>query len=217
MASNQDLQWRYQFRVETLRKTRDLWKAQPRNFLAVLGVLGSLIKESYGTGRTVSNNISTIEQYCRDSNIIFINPASPTFIYLAAKQPILTALWVALSHTRFDPKNPTHAWAFDVSQEWVYRRPHLEPIFRGKHKTEVNFDYLLHCVNFFKSHITDPGAALAPAYSVLAEDSETIGSWKRSPQANTATFLRKYWRGVRGMCLTSSVFDRSLLDIVVSH
>ena len=99
--------------------------------------------------------------------------------------------------------------SFDDSQKAAYESVMSEPIFKnGWNDVQVNF--LLHVVNFFKYHLTQAAVLTAhPAYSDLPEASRPQSF--DGPLSNGDCKLGKTWMGTFGKSLSvRSLFSNGL-------
>ena len=191
---NNVLRAQYQQRKAVLVKSRFANFTDGRSTAQkeALMILRDLLLQSYNgiTGVVErSKNISTLYDFCRRSELLdhVLEPR------LTRKTNLLMAVQILLAHLSFDLTLKTRAFGFLESQIAVYAPPRIKPIFVGRDRTEVNLEWVLNALNFFKYYLTSPTAALEHEYKSL-ENWEKVQCWKR-PLKDGATPLGKEWRG----------------------
>lgn len=126
-----------------------------------------------------------------------------------AKNPVLIVLQLILVHVNLGldvRRQPLcQTLGFDCSQKIVYETVLKQPIFMNSYTT-VNVDFLLHCVNFFKYHLTRKETMTAyEAYRDLPTDYLPQGL--QGNLHNDGYELGKKWMGTFGM-LTCLYYER---------
>ena len=195
--TNNALRATYQRRKAVLRRYCYFIKGLQPKEKEALEVIRELIVESYAAGaqHTYSNNITAIERFCNNSTLL--HDVLQHKCFNKQTNPLLIAVQVLLTHIRFDMDNRTPTYSFYDSQLTTYRHPHLEPMFGGKDRVEINMRLVLHGLNFFKHYCTTRHAALEDPYDRLPK-SERVGAWARNLPHQGACRLGKTWKGIYG-------------------
>lgn len=87
---------------------------------------------------------------------------------------LILTIQLTLAHMMFELHGPNlnpklDTFNFAESQRIVYASALVQPIFRGRSREYANIDFALHCVNFFKTHLTCASEHTGyPEYSALA-------------------------------------------------
>ncbi|TID21306.1 hypothetical protein E6O75_ATG04701 [Venturia nashicola] len=124
-------------------------------------------------------NVTVLEHFVKSTNImdvIFVRqPKSMRFgatkpgdLLIRLIQLVLSALALRIEHRI--------VWSFDISQRMSYLSLIKEPLFNGRSGTEVNIDWTLHVVNFFRYHAlrSEEGTLHAP-WLDLTEENDGLG------------------------------------------
>jgi hypothetical protein len=111
-------------------------------------------------------------------------------------EPLL-ALQLMCSHFLLEKGAPQrNIYSFELSQRTVYETTVKAPIFRGFNSQEVNLEWALHCLNFFRYHLTDPSfLSMADAFDNL-EHGERPSAWRSKLEADKE--LGQKWMGTYG-------------------
>ncbi|KAF2739843.1 hypothetical protein EJ04DRAFT_425903 [Polyplosphaeria fusca] len=84
--------------------------------------------------------------------------------------------------------------SFDLSQKIVYETTVKAPIFGGSHNSQINFEWILHCLNFFRSHMmSQTQATMCDAFRMMTPG-EKPSAWQ-APLQHGCYPLAKNWRG----------------------
>lgn len=197
-TNNNSLRSTYQHRRKCLRRGAKFGQGKSILEKRCLHVLKDLIVESFASGHVIrdaegditSKNIQALETFAKDTNLLSYICSYKQDIH----DPLLTAIQIALSHLRFTPTIPTRAFSFGVTQKAMYATATEEPIFKGQNKIDVNLNWVLYAVNFFKYHFTtSENQELSNDYDSLTPF-EKIKVWRR-PLTDGAHALGKRWKG----------------------
>ncbi|KKY19041.1 hypothetical protein UCDDS831_g05673 [Diplodia seriata] len=106
-------------------------------------------------------------------------------------------------------KHPGNIYGFEDSQMWAYSTIRTAPIFGGFNKTEINMEWVLHVMNFFKYHIgkSDERTLFEPFNRL--ESNEKPSYWQGSLH-NGPSDLGVHWKG------TYSYLDREEMRLIRS-
>jgi hypothetical protein len=125
------------------------------------------------------------------------NPKKKQRLQSNAPNPELTAVQVMCAQLLFQLQmdGPKYdIYCFDESQRMVYAHHTLEPIFKGHGDLQVNMEWILHCMNFFRHHMIRPEAqSLYETMSDL-EVGDRPSAW-RAPLKDGSYPLSKHWKG----------------------
>lgn len=112
-------------------------------------------------------------------------------------QLVLSALSLRLEHRT--------VWSFDMSQRLSYMPVTAEPLFRGRGGTDVNLDWALHVINFFRYHaLRDEEATLYAPWKDLTEDNSGLGLpqlMKQRLNNDGSAVVGQEWQGTYGESL----------------
>jgi len=115
--------------------------------------------------------------------------------------PRLLALQLMFAHYLFVPDFPERTiYSFEASQKAVYESPLKEPIFQGFNKQEVNLEWTLHCLNFFRYHLKSRQAG--SLYETMEELPAHQGPWmweSKIRNSNNIDDIPRFWKGTYGM------------------
>lgn len=124
-------------------------------------------------------NITALEHFVKSTNIMdVIFTRAPKSARFGISQPgdelihlvqlVLSALALRIEHRT--------VWSFDVSQRMAYMSMLAEPLFKGPSGTDVNIDWALHVVNFFRYHAlrSEEGTLHGP-WMDLTEQNDGLG------------------------------------------
>ena len=160
-------------------------------------------KESYSShwgsekkGRKHSNNIAHLHHFVKASNLldVFLSKVHRS----DANGRLLQTLQLVLTHCQLDLSIRSRIGGFGCSQQVVYSHPANMPMFLDK-KWNLNLEYLLHIVNFFKYHMkTETENTLYPLLCDL-ENLERPQAWNRPiSQGCGVKPLGTNWKGSYG-------------------
>lgn len=146
-------------------------------------------------------NITALEHFAKSTNImevIFARVPKPTGNSLISLiQLVLSALALRIDHHT--------VWSFEVSQRMSYMSIFAEPLFRGRSGTDVNIDWALHAVNFFRHHALrrDENTLYGP-WMDLTEKNNGLGLPQLMKEALTnagPATIGQNWKGTYGELL----------------
>ena len=103
-------------------------------------------------GRPTCRNLYALKQFVLSSrNFTDVNRLGPRS---ASLSPQLAALQLMCAHFMLDEKIGTEdVYSFEVSQKAVYESAKVAPIFHGFNDLQVNMEWVLHALNFFRYHM----------------------------------------------------------------
>lgn len=85
-------------------------------------------------------------------------------------------------------------FAVEESQRAVYLPTNAAPLYTGPELKDVNMDWVLHCLNFFRHHMMEEEVAtLFPAMEELSV-TQKPSAW-REPLRRGVQPLSKHWKG----------------------
>ncbi|KAF1956167.1 hypothetical protein CC80DRAFT_472857 [Byssothecium circinans] len=216
--SNKELKYQYQRRSKYLRRgtSYDFVRGHGGIEKRILGILKDLINESFkGTavfdeqGRPQCLNQLVIQKFVMDSRLLLNSkrPKAPKSNEPNYVSPSLAAVKLMCSQFLFNPDAdiPHGVVAIEESQQAVYAPTNLAPIFVGPKKNEVNMEWVLHCLNFFRYYMMNPDASAL--YDNLAEEalSQRPTPWE-GPLKSGSYPLGNCWKG------TYAYLDHKTLD-----
>ena len=109
--------------------------------------------------------------------------------------PMLAAIKLMCFHFLFELEGVKHdVFAIEESQRAVYSSTNAEPIYQGVNLTELNMQWLLHCLNFFRHHMmNEEVATLFDSMNALFV-TQKPSAW-RGPLRQGTYPLGKHWKG----------------------
>jgi hypothetical protein len=115
---------------------------------------------------------------------------SPDYVH-----PALAAVKLMCSHFLFELDNVKHGLTgMEESQRVVYMATNSAPIYTGPTLTDLNMQWILHCMNFFRHHMMSKD--VGTLYEVLKDLSAyQIPSAWQDPLRSGTTPLGKHWKG----------------------
>ncbi|KAK5114906.1 hypothetical protein LTR62_002065 [Meristemomyces frigidus] len=114
---------------------------------------------------------------------------------IAVPQDLLQTVQVLLAPAMFDLECPRGTFGFPESQHVVYASACDIPIFVGCNNLDVNTEWVLHHLNFWKYHMTrSEEETLHPAFEDLAEDERPRFPSKQLAHGGGED-LGKHWKG----------------------
>lgn len=95
----------------------------------------------------------------------------------------------------FEPHLESHHYSFPDSQYAVYSTPSVNAIFHGTHGLDINMEFILHNINFWKYHmIREVEGTLFYPFQDLEPD-ERPRWWSPQPMQGGPQKLGKHWKG----------------------
>lgn len=123
-------------------------------------------------------------------------PPKPGDELLPLIQLVLSSLSLRFEHA--------HCWSFDDSQRMCYMSTTTEPLFKGPHGTDVNLEWALHVINFFRYHaLRSEEATLHGPWKELTESDNGLGLPQLMKQQvnNDEPVIGQQWQGTYGESL----------------
>ncbi|QDS74352.1 hypothetical protein FKW77_004743 [Venturia effusa] len=170
----------YQSRRETMPKTRfngGLTRKEKLYLKTIKAIIIDADPVVDSSHQPTSRNIAALEHFVKETNLMEVifsrapkairNPKSKPKVddqLLPLIQLVLSALSLRLEHGT--------VWSFDTSQRMCYMSSVAEPLFGGPGGTDVNVDWALHAVNFFRYH------------ALRSEEATLHGPWKNLTKDN---------------------------------
>lgn len=216
IRSNADYTDQYKKRQDVLVRKPTFGCGNTEREKQCLVVLRDLIRDACSE-RTPSNRMVYVSKnitehiapFLTDSNLlkeIFAAKYTPRKsrnpgVLSETVNPLMRMLQVVLAPSLFDPRpffdtaGPQIA-DFDTSQYMAYCSAQSRPIFTGSKKTEIDFDWCLHLLNFWRCHfLRADEASLYSVYEAL-EDHERPQYWhSQLGNDNAAACIGKKWKG----------------------
>lgn len=84
--------------------------------------------------------------------------------------------------------------SFDDSQKLVYATHKTEPMFTGRGDLQVNMNWTLHCINFFRHHMVKQEAGTLFRTMTELHPFDRPSAW-RDPLQEGSYPLSKHWKG----------------------
>jgi hypothetical protein len=109
--------------------------------------------------------------------------------------PLLAAVKLMCSHFLFELEGAKHnVFAVEESQRVVYMATNTAPIYQGLTKTEVNMEWVLHCLHFFRHHMMNE--EVATLHEVMDEltPRQKPSAWQ-GPLRRGSYPLGNHWKG----------------------
>lgn len=109
--------------------------------------------------------------------------------------PMLAAVKVMCSPLLFEHENSKHhVFAVELLQRAVYASTNKAPIYEGINLTEVNMEWIMKCLDFFRHHMTNQEVM---TLSDAMEDLSALQKPKawQEPLRNGTFPLSKHWKG----------------------
>lgn len=134
-------------------------------------------------------------------------------VYQSGPNPLMRMLQVLLAPSLLDPRpfgphGEPAIYDFQMSQYMAYSSADKQPIFGGCNGVDVNFDWALHSLNFWRNHMLLANeTTLNLSYRHLS-DSERPQYWSTQLKYCSADYIGKRWKGAY-----SFVNESDLLEI----
>ncbi|OCL01286.1 hypothetical protein AOQ84DRAFT_404160 [Glonium stellatum] len=200
--SNTRLKRAYQKRRRWLNKGTgvEFKNGQTDHEIKTMEVLRDLINESFSGeiyddkfGRPTCRNLFALEHFVRSSkNFTDVNRLGPRG---ASLSPQLAVLQLMCAHFMLDENVVKEdVYSFDVSQKAVYESAKVAPIFHGFNDLQVNMEWALHVLNFFRYHMMreSENTLYAPFHDL--SDLQKPLAWKKKLRDSSHT-LGGDWMG----------------------
>jgi hypothetical protein len=124
----------------------------------------------------------------------------------------LAAVKLMLSQFLFELEGAKHnVFAFEETQRVVYMSSKATPLYRGLHSTELNMDWFLHCLSFFRHHmLNEEVGTLFNAVDELSAKQKP-SAWQE-PLRPGAYPLSSHWKGTYAFLDQPEIHKIRLLD-----
>ncbi|KAF2030143.1 hypothetical protein EK21DRAFT_66353 [Setomelanomma holmii] len=205
--SNKELKKSYQRRTKQLRRGTgcDFFRGHKSREQDVLRVLLELIYVDSFRGRVEVDehgrpwcmNQTLLLRFVLNSKILLNNRRAPR---LGRKEPahvnrLLAAIKLMCSHFLFQLEDLKHnLFAVEESQRVVYLATNSAPLYGGQGFTDVNMEWMLHCMHFFRHHMmNEEVASLFGAMEELTPKQKP-SAWQE-PLRKGAYALGNHWKG----------------------
>lgn len=109
--------------------------------------------------------------------------------------PLLAALKLVCSHFLFEREDiKQDIFAIEQSQRVVYMTTQVAPLYKGPDRSDVNMEWFLHCLNFFRFHMVN--AEIASLIDTMADLSpgQKPSAW-RGGLKKGAYAMGRHWKG----------------------
>jgi len=108
---------------------------------------------------------------------------------------LLAAVKLISAHFLFDLDGSYDIFGIEESQRMVYKATNAAPLYSGPRLTDVNMNWMLHCMQFFRNHMMNEDVAtLDPAMELLTTG-EKPSAWQ-GPLDQTGSYpLSSHWKG----------------------
>jgi hypothetical protein len=110
-------------------------------------------------------------------------------------EPALAAIKLICSHFLFEIEGAKHnVFAVEESQRVVYMATNTAPMYKGPMQMEVNMEWILHCLHFFRHHMMNQDTATL--YDAMGELStrQKPSAWQE-PLRKGSYALSSHWKG----------------------
>ncbi|KAF1930806.1 uncharacterized protein M421DRAFT_58030 [Didymella exigua CBS 183.55] len=208
--SNKELQRAYQRRAKMLRRGTgyDYFRGYKKREQDVIEVLRDLIVDSFqGTvdfdkyGRPRCKNQDRLLEFIMNSKILLNDRRAPDVRTRSEKtvkkdtNPMLAAVKIICSSLLFEHDNlKHHVFAIEQLQRAAYASTNKAPIYEGLKLTDVNMEWIMKCLDFFRYHMMNRETfTLADAMEDLSALQKPT-AWQE-PLRNGALPLSKHWKG----------------------
>ncbi|KAH7095765.1 hypothetical protein FB567DRAFT_566409 [Paraphoma chrysanthemicola] len=204
--TNKELRKTYQRRSKQLRRGNgyDFFRGHKKREKDVLLVLRELIIESFRGpievdehGRSWCKNLQLLLNFVLGSKILLNNRRAPP---PGRGEPnhvdsLLAAVKLMCSHFLFQLEGAQHnVFAVEESQRVVYMATNSAPLYGGDDFTQVNMEWMLHCMHFFRHHMmNDEVASLFDAMDQLTPKQKP-SAWQEPLRKGTHA-LGSHWKG----------------------
>lgn len=122
-------------------------------------------------------------------------PPPPKGSESASVDESLAAVRLMCAHFLFDlEETKNNVFAIEESQKAVYAPTNLAPIYIGEKMEFVNMEWALHCLNFFRHHMTDPDTFSLFDTMQNLDVSQKPSPW-RGPLKSDSNSLSNCWKG----------------------
>ncbi|KAF2472211.1 uncharacterized protein BDR25DRAFT_367005 [Lindgomyces ingoldianus] len=207
-SSNNVLKKQYQRRKRYLRLGAgvDFYRGWTKQEQKVLRVLRDLIVESfqgpYGLdeyGRPFCLNQQQLVKFVKNSKTFLDikrlrkrkNAEDDEKPYTS---PALAAIQLMCAHFLFGQEQTHNIYCFEVSQKAVYDTAADRPLYGGYNNLEVNMEWFLHCLNFFKYHMVSKSMQSFHAIMDALDVTQKPSHWQ-AQLVDGCYPLSKHWKG----------------------
>lgn len=203
--TNYQLRRRYQYRWGWMHRFIDgkipFLRGTTKAEKAILSVLQELIVESFANSIQLDHddrprcpNMAHLQTFVLKSRIMLGGKRPPISNLHEPMNDSLSAIRLMLSHFLLDQATPPGSWfAIDDAQKAVYASTNTAPIYIGPNKDVVNMEWVFHCMNFFRYHMTTPELPLHDAMQDL-DASQRPSTWYE-PLKPGSYPLGSHWKG----------------------
>ncbi|KAL6708480.1 hypothetical protein ACN47E_002743 [Coniothyrium glycines] len=205
-VDNSDLMQIYQRRAKLLHRgtSYNFFRGHQRRENDVVKVLRGLIVEAFQGcvdhdehGRPYCKNQTQLLNFIINSKIFLNDRRAPPVGRgeSDAVHPLLAAVKLICSQFLFELKGARHnVFGIEESQRAVYLSAGAAPIYKGPNLTDVNMEWVLHCLNFFRHHMMCEDTATLFDNIKELPATQKPSRW-REPLRNGAYPLSKHWKG----------------------
>ncbi|KAF1840797.1 uncharacterized protein K460DRAFT_380586 [Cucurbitaria berberidis CBS 394.84] len=205
-SSNSSLQGLYQNRAKQLRRGTGygFFRGHKKRELDVIEVLRDLIIETFQGpfeideyDRPFCKNQTCLINFVLNSKILLNNRRAPqpSRGEPAHVNPMLAAIKLMCSHFLFELEGAKHdVFAIEESQRAVYLSTNAAPMYQGLNLTDVNMEWVLHCLNFFRHHMMNEEVDTLFENMNALSVTQKPSAW-REPLRRGAYPLGKHWKG----------------------
>lgn len=223
IKSGTDFEDQYKKRKEIIAHKPTFHCGNTRRERQCLSVLRDLMRDAFSehtsnkSAAAVSKNMDNyIKTFLTEGNLledIFAARYVPKKyrnqdIFQEKPNPLMRMLQVLMAPSLLDPRpfprGPQIA-DFSTSQYMAYSGSKARPIFGGCNGMDIDFDWCLHNLNFWRNHLLcEDEASLNSIYKVL-EDHERPQYWQTLLQHDSADYIGKKWKGSYAFLDTNKV------------
>lgn len=203
---NKDLKQKYTLRSKWLYRGTGVKfvRGHGKDERQVVEILAEMINETFQgpaqldeEGHPRCPNQVQLLKFIMDSRILLdkSRPPPPKKGQPTYVDQRLAAVKLMCAHFLFDLEGLNqYVFAVEESQQAVYAPTNEAPIYTGPSKTDVNLEWVLHCLNFFRHHMTNKHASQLCDKMRDLPASQKPSVW-RGPLKNGSHPLGKYWKG----------------------
>jgi hypothetical protein len=157
------------------------------------------------TFQRYGRNITALKQIVQQTNILdcICKRTGSATTRTRANNDVLPLIQLVLSPESLKFRNDAQVLAFDESQRAAYLSMADAPLFTGFHGTDVNVEWAMHVVNFFRYHfLKTEQHTLYEAYKEMSEKSNGLAlpQFWRDPISDEPRDvpMGKEWKGTYG-------------------
>lgn len=146
-------------------------------------------------GRPRCKNQNQLLSFILNSKILLNDRRAPKIPGKDQLNPLLSAVKVICSSLLFEHNElKHHVFAIEQLQHAVYAATNKAPIYHGIGHTDINMEWTMNCLDFFRYHMMSKESMMLSAKMEELPTVQKPSAWQE-PLKNGAVALSKHWKG----------------------